>query len=128
MTGTTRTILCLSVCAIVTLLAGCDEGPVASQKQERLYAAENMELKKQIASLQEKSAKELAAKQQELDKCNQDKTTLNERLNENTRKAIEQSLMPTLMERVHQLTDENTHLKSRIKELEKQVGGSEVKP
>ena len=119
MNRTTKTILWLTVCMILAVLTGCDEEGATSERQERLYAAENVELKKQIAELEEQFQKDLAAKQEELDRCNEDKTALQQQLQENTAKVFTESVTPSLMEQIQELTSENTQLKARIEGLQK---------
>lgn len=119
MSRITGTILCLAACTILALLTGCKEEGVTSQKQERLYAAQNMELKNEIARLKEQFEKDLAAKQQELDKCNEDKSVLEQEIEKETAKVFEESLTDMLVEQVEQLTQENAQLKAEIEALNK---------
>ncbi len=120
MNPVTKTILCVTFCLILSVVTGCEEQGITSERQERLYSAENMELKKQITELEKQFQNDIKAKQGELDKCNEDKTVLQQQLQENTAKVFTESVTPGLMEQVQQLNDENSQLKMRIEELEKQ--------
>jgi CII-binding regulator of phage lambda lysogenization HflD len=116
-----RIILCLAVCATLAGLAGCEPKEPVNERQERLYSAENMELKKEISVLRSQFEKQMQAKQQELDKCNKDKAALEEQLSQETVKMFEDSLMSSLMEQVNQLNNENTQLKADIEALNKKL-------
>ncbi len=116
-----KTIPYLTVCIILAGLAGCEPEEPVSERQERLYSAENMELKKQIVNLQEQVEKDIQAKQKELDQCNKDKNTLQQNIKRNSAKFFEDSALPTLMEQIQQLKKENTQLKAQIEALNKRL-------
>jgi cell division protein FtsB len=111
----------LTVCVILAGLAGCEPEEPVSERQERLYSAENMELKKQIAELQGQFEKDMQAKQKELEQCNRDKSTLQKNIERNTAKLFEESALPALMEQVQQLKRENARLKAEIEDLNKKL-------
>ena len=112
----------LTVCSILIIsIAGCEpEGPVNSQS-ERLFAAENMELKKELAELEKKYQKDLAHQKELLGKCEEEKKVLKTQMDENVMKSFEDSLTNVLMEQTQKLHQENTQLKAEIDELRKQT-------
>jgi len=128
MNPVTKTILCVTFCLILSVVTGCEEQGITSERQERLYAVENMELKKQIAEREKQCQKDIKAKQEELDKCNEGKSALQQQLQENTVKVFTESITPSLMQQIQELTGENTQLKARIEELEKQTGAGQTTP
>jgi outer membrane murein-binding lipoprotein Lpp len=119
MNATNRIILWLSICAIVAVLAGCEEQSVTTERQERLYSAENMELKKQIAELEKQFEKDLAAKQKELDRCNEDKIILGKQAREETAKILQEDMVDMLSGEIQRLEEENARLTAEIEALKK---------
>lgn len=105
------------VCYVGILVAGCEPEPTSSVKQERLYAAENMELKKQIKDMKKKHGKELAAKQELINECEKKKQTLLRQANEEANKMFEESVMSQLMDQVEELKEENKKLRAQLEEL-----------
>ena len=120
MNGIFKISLCFTVCAVLAGVAGCEPKEQVNERQERLYSIENEELKKQLAKLQDKCEQDVAAKQQQLDKCQADLNSLAEQLQEDTMKAFEQSGVNILMEQNKQLLEENTRLKAEIEDLKKE--------
>jgi len=119
MNGIFKISLCLTVFAVLAGLTGCEPKEQVNERQERLYSVENTELKKQIAELKDKCEKDLAAKQQQLDKCQSDVNSLAEQIQEDTMKAFEESTVDMLAEQIKQLQDENAKLKAEIEDLNK---------
>ncbi|MGD9110476.1 MAG: hypothetical protein PVG93_06005 [Phycisphaerales bacterium] len=113
------TIAIVTVCSAVILVAGCEPEPTSSAKQERLYAAENIELKKQMADMEKRHQKELAQKQSLLDKCEEEKEGLKLQAEKEAIKLFQDELTNTLMEESQRLQDENKQLKAKIEELTK---------
>jgi DNA-binding transcriptional MerR regulator len=94
-------------------LAGCSEERQVQSKKERLYSAENIQLKKQIQGL-ESQGSEL---QQQLDGCSKNKQYLQDQL----RKGFGEELTNVLTifdARYSELIEENSRLKARIEKLE----------
>lgn len=105
-------------CFVIIIFAGCEPTETAvNERQERLYSAENAELKKQLSDSQIKYANELAEKQRQLEQCQTEKEQLANQISEETIKAFEESAVNMLMEQVGQLTQENAELKAQIAEL-----------
>ncbi len=116
-----RTCSILAAMAIVMSLAGCQQPQQApNQQQARLLAAQNADLQKQlerqraeIKILQEKHAKELRQRDQELIRC---KVRID---------ALQQDVKRGVEERVKSITtpilDENAKLRQQIVELKAQI-------
>jgi DNA anti-recombination protein RmuC len=105
-------------CSVIIIFASCEPTETAvNERQERLYSAENAELKKELSDTQIKYANELAEKQRQLEQCQTEKTQLAEQKSEETVKAFEESAVSMLMEQIGQLTQENAELKAQIEEL-----------
>lgn len=111
---TSKISLCLGVFVVLVGLVGCEPKEQVNERQERLYSVENMELKKQIAELENKHEQELADKQQQLDKCRSEKSLLQEQFGKATMESFEQSAVKGLMEQIKQLRNENAQLKAEI--------------
>ena len=62
----TKAIVLLTVCITLAGLTGCEPKEEVSDRQERLYAAQNMELQKQISELEEQFAIDIQKKQDDL--------------------------------------------------------------
>lgn len=128
MSRTYTTIMFITICTFVVMLTGCEPQSAgrltaepASERQERLYAVENEELKKQIADIEKQFEKDLAIRQGELDKCNENMNVLQKELQEDMAKAFEESMTDILVEQVQTLTEENMQLKAQIEELNKNL-------
>ncbi|MFA5423677.1 MAG: hypothetical protein WC374_07440 [Phycisphaerae bacterium] len=105
-------------CSVIIIFAGCEPTETAvNERQERLYSAENAELKKELSDTQIKYANELAEKQRQLEQCQTEKNQLAEQKSEEAVKAFEKSAVGILMEQIGQLTQENAELKAQIDEL-----------
>jgi hypothetical protein len=116
-----QTIVFFVACAVLVPLIGCDEKPI-NKSQEKLYAAENMELKKDISRLKEEHKKELAAKQNELENCRAENEKLEERLQRDNAKIMQESMIVPLMEQMQKLKAENSQLKAEIEALKQEQG------
>ena len=112
-------ITLIILCTILIPITGCEPEGKTTTRQERLYSAENMKLKKQIAQLEKKYEEDVVSKDKELQQCLEDNKVLTEQIQMDTAKAMEDSLTDMLMEQVQQLTDENIKLRAKIEELEK---------
>ena len=121
MNGIFKVLLCLTVFAVLAGIAGCEPKEQVNERQERLYSAENMELKNQIAELKDKCEKDMADKQQQLAECLADNIELEKKAREETAKALEQSAVNMLMEQVKELQKENAQLKAEIDDLNKKL-------
>jgi DNA-binding transcriptional MerR regulator len=120
MNGIFKISLCLTVFAVLVGIAGCEPKEQVNERQERLYSVENMELKKQITELKDKCEQDIAAKQQQLDKCQADMNSLAEQLADETFKTFEQSAVDMLMDDNKRLQEENDRLKAEIEDLKKE--------
>lgn len=113
-----KTIITLTVSFVTILVAGCEPENNVDQRQERLYSAENLELKRQINSLEKKYENDMKAKEAELNKCLEQNAQLSKQLGDDAIKMFEGEIMTSLMEQVQQLTKENNELKASIEEFQ----------
>jgi DNA anti-recombination protein RmuC len=140
MKGTVQKMFVLAVGTIlVVLMAGCQEstttrlsssktGGPADAKKSRLVAAENIELKKQLArydkqieKLKEQHSKEIKQQQDLLAECREEKRTRQgEKIDESTKGQADE-LTTFIMELNTKLQEENESLKAQIEELKAQL-------
>jgi hypothetical protein len=112
-------LISVIICILLLSLTGCQPETKVDQRQDRLYSVENMELKKQVNSLEKKYEKDMATKKAELDKCNRQLKQVSKELGNDAMTMFETDLINSLMKQIDNLTKENQKLKARIKELEK---------
>jgi chromosome segregation ATPase len=132
MKGTVQKMLILVVGVIVfVLIAGCQEsatGGPTDAKKSRLIAAENIELKKQLArydkqieKLKEQHSKEIKRQDELLAKCQEEKKVRQEeKTDENTKEQMDE-LSEFIMEQLSKLQEENENLKSQIENLKAEL-------
>ncbi|MBN2594019.1 MAG: hypothetical protein JXA81_10965 [Sedimentisphaerales bacterium] len=101
-----------------------DEPP--SVKKCRVIAAENIELKKELAKsdkeiemLKAQYSQKIDEQRERLQKCLQEKEELKEKSRQNVREQVS-SVLDTVMEENKNLREENTKLKAQIEQLQKQ--------
>jgi regulator of replication initiation timing len=123
----------LIVVFAVMLTVGCgpqstglltEEPP--SVKKSRTIAAENIELRKQLAQsskeiekLKDQSGKEIDEQKKLLAECLQDKEALKKKSRQNIRNQVK-GVLDTVLEENKKLREENAKLKARIEALQKQ--------
>ena len=107
----------------VMLTTGCGPQEPPSVKKSRTIAAENIELKKQLAKsnkeiemLKAQYSKEMNEQKEQLRKCLQEKEALKEKSRQNIRGQVS-SVLDTVMEENKKLREENAILKAQIEEL-----------
>ncbi|MCX5638573.1 MAG: hypothetical protein NTX52_12910 [Planctomycetota bacterium] len=127
MKGTTQKVFIVAVGVIVfVLIAGCQEsatGGPTDAKKSRLIAAQNMELKKELANrdkeiarLKELHSKEIKRQEGLLAKCQEGKKLWQGKADENIKEQVSEILAAT-MERSSKLQEENESLKAQIEKL-----------
>jgi len=105
---------------VAALLAGCQQPQTPNEKQARLLAAENTELKQKLASqqtrmetLQKQQDQKLQQREQELSKC------------QARAEQLQRDLETGIAERVRDVTtkvmDENARLRKEIKDLQAEI-------
>jgi hypothetical protein len=120
MKGITKTVVFTMVCSAFILIIGCEpESKTTDVKKERLFSAENIELKKQIDDLKKTQIKELAAKEVQLADCQKENAVISKQAQEETSKALDNEITNMLMEDSKRLAAENEELKAQIEELKK---------
>jgi uncharacterized protein YlxW (UPF0749 family) len=111
-----QVVLAAGIVFVIMLIAGCEEQNVPNAKKSRLVAAENMQLKKELNQLGvklEQRNREIEKQKGLLDKCLQEKKTLEEKVNENV-----EELVGGIMDI---FTEENARLQKEIDRLKKEV-------
>jgi hypothetical protein len=122
------------LCSCVLMLTiGCGQPESPGVKKCRVIAAENIELKKELAKsnkeiemLKEQYRKKIDEQREQLQKCLQEKEQLKEKSRQNVRDQVKSVLdnvleeNKKLRESTGRLTAENTRLKAQIEELQKQ--------
>ncbi len=117
-------ILIIGIAVIVT--AGCGPQEPPSVKKSRTIAAENIELRKQLAQsskeiekLKEQHSKEIDEQKERLQTCLQEKEVLKKKSRQNIRNQVK-GVLDTVLAENKKLRDENANLKAQIKKLQKQ--------
>ena len=120
MKGLASEALVVGFIALVMFGAGCQQQEAPGEQKSRLIAAENMQLKKDIArrdqemeALKARHEKEMAKQQEQLTKCLERKEALEKRRQQNVKEQVESVLAVVV--------DENAKLREEIKELKAQI-------
>ena len=113
----------ITIAIAVMLTAGCGPQEPPSVKKSRTIAAENIELKKQLAKsnkeiemLKAQYRKKTGEQKEQLQKCLKEKEALKEKSRQNIRKQVK-GVLDTVLEENRKLRDENTRLQAQIEEL-----------
>ena len=108
--------LILAVCTSVIIISGCGGTQNPSEKQSRLIAAENMDMKEQIEQLEaqinelkEQQKKQLAEQQKLLDEAQEEIEVWKQQSEETIKKQV-QSVLDTVIQ-------ENSDLRKQIEKL-----------
>jgi len=112
------------LCSFVLILAGgCGQPESPSVKKCRVIAAENIELKKELAKsnkeieiLKAQYRKKTDEQKEQLQKCLQENEALKEKSRQNIRDQVK-GVLDTILEENKKLRDENARLKAQIEEL-----------
>lgn len=119
MRTTPQILLIAAVAAVVVVAAGCQTKPVGS-KQARLYAAENIELREQVAILQAEieTLKQGHAEQIEWWQAQlAESTARNETLQNDIRRGVAERVDEVMAA----VVDENTRLRKEVEQLRTRV-------
>jgi len=128
MKTTCKILIWALVLVFLIFLIGCQEEQQQQQQpqetmspqQTRLVAAENIQLKKDIA---DRDA-EIERQKMLLTKCEEEKEKLNKSLNQKSQGLME-ALMATMDKDAQNIRIENEELKKQIEELKKQLAPNE---
>jgi len=125
-------LVLLCICALI-LIGGCGQQEPPSVKKSRTIAAENMELKKELAKsnkeiemLKAQYSEKINEQREQLQKCLREKEELKEKSRQNVRDQVKGVLDTVLEENqklresTGRLTAENSKLKAQIEELKKE--------
>jgi len=122
-----REAFVLVVGIAVMLIVGCGgQNEPPGVKKSRAIAAENIELRKQLAQsskeiekLKEQHGEEIDEQKKLLQTCLQEKDTWKNKSQQNIRSQVK-GVLDTVLEENKKLSDENSKLKAQIEELQKQ--------
>jgi len=111
----------------VMLIVGCGgQNEPPDVKKSRAIAAENIELRKQLAQsskeiekLKEQHGKEIDEQKKLLQTCLQEKEDWKNKSQQNIRSQVK-GVLDTVLEENKKLREDNTRLKAQIEELQKQ--------
>ena len=116
----------ITIAIAVMLTVGCGPQEPPSVKKSRTIAAENIELRKQLAQsskeiekLKEQHSKEIDEQKKLLQTCLQEKEAWKNKSQQNIRNQVK-GVFDTILEENKKLREENTRLKAQIDELQKQ--------
>lgn len=123
MTRPIQKVLVLVVGVVLMLAAGCQEAEAPSEKKTRFIAAENIELKKELAQrdekitgLETKHAAQIDQAEKKLAKCQKQTAACKEELKKGMEEKVE-GVLAAVMEQAMKLRMENMSLKAQIAEL-----------
>ena len=119
-------ILHVLLCSCVLILTiGCGQPESPGEKKCRVIAAENIELKKELAKsnkeielLKAQYSRKIDEQRGQLQKCLQEKEQLKEKSRQNVRDQVK-DVLDTVLEENKKLRAENSKLKAQIEELQK---------
>ena len=114
-----KALLMVTVFCVMMTISGCEPESPTDTKKQRLYSAENMALKKQIAKMEKEHARQLTARQEIIDKCEKERDALQQQIDKETIKLFEESVMMELFEQINKLTQENSQLQAEIEKLKR---------
>jgi len=120
-TVASKVFVSMTCFVIIALIAGCEEENMSASKKERLIAAEKMALQKELHDCNNNvtTLKQEIQKQKDLlVACEQQKQDL-EKTSKEKVEASFRLIFETLGKENKELKDENTALKARLEELEK---------
>jgi len=117
-------LVLLCSCAL-TLTTGCGPQEPPDVRKARAIAAENIELKKQLAKcnkeielLKAQYSSKIDEQRERLQKCLQEKEQLKEKARQNVRDQVK-DVLDTVLEENKKLREENTRLKAQVEKLQK---------
>ena len=122
-----REAFVLVVIVAVMLIGGCGgQNEPPGVKKSRTIAAENIELRKQLAQssketekLKEQHSEEINEQKELLQTCLQEKETLKKKSQQNIRSQVK-GVLDTVLEENKKLREQNAKLNTQIEELQKQ--------
>ena len=113
----------ITIAIAVMLTAGCGPQEPPSVKKSRTIAAENIELKKQLAKsnkeiemLKAQYRKKINEQKEQLQKCLKEKEALKEKSRQNIRTQVK-GVLDTVLEENRTLREQNAKFQAQIEEL-----------
>jgi hypothetical protein len=117
-------LVLLCSCALM-LTTGCGQPEPPSVTKARAIAAENIELKKQLAKcnkevelLKAQYSRKIDEQREQLQKCLKEKEELKEKSRQNVRDQVK-DVLDTVLEESKKLREENARLKAQVEKLQK---------
>lgn len=114
-----RVVAVITACIIAAMLAGCQQ-PTPNEKQARLLAAENIQLKERLANqqaraetTQKQQAQKVQQQEQELSKCRARAEQL--------QKDLEKGIAERVRDVTTKVMDENARLRKEIERLQAEI-------
>ena len=115
-----RAVAAVTLFIVAAMLAGCRQPQTPNEKQARLLAAENIQLKEQMTSqqaktetLQKQQAQRLQQQEQELSKCRARAEQL--------QKDLEKGIAERVRDVTTKVMDENARLRQEIETLQAEI-------
>jgi len=135
MKGTAQKVFIVALGVIVfVLIAGCQEsatGGPTDAKKSRLIAAENLELKKELANrgkeierLKQLHSKEIKRQEELVAKCLEEKKLWQDKADENIKAQVGE-VSTVVLEQNSKLREENENLKAQIEKLIAELAGKQ---
>ena len=106
--------------SVFAFVLGCEPEPTSNSKSERLFATENMRLKKELVQLEERLTKkyeeDMGEQQKLLKECNKQRDFLQKGANENM-ESFMGDVVEDMLNDIAVLRKENQELKTQIEQL-----------
>jgi len=122
-----RVVAAVTVFVVAAMLAGCQQPQTPNEKQARLLAAENMQLKERLANqqaraetAQKQQAQKLQQQEEELAKCRARAEQL--------QKDLEKGIAERVRDVTTQVMDENARLRKEIERLQAEIKKLKAQP
>ena len=115
-----RIVAAVTLFVVAAMLAGCQQPQTPDEKQARLLAAENIQLKERLASqqagwrtAQKQQGQKLQQQEQELSKC--------QARAEQLQKDLEKGIAERVRDVTTKVMDENARLRKEIERLQSEI-------
>ncbi len=122
-----RAIAAITLFIVAATLAGCQQPQTPNEKQARLLAAENIQLKERLANqqsrmetLQKQQTQKLQRQEQELSKCRA--------RSEQLQKDLETGIAERVKDVTTKVMDENARLRKEIETLQAEIKKLKAEP
>lgn len=117
--GKASVILAVAIFAFIALVTGCEEQNLSDARKSRLVAAENMQLKKDLAQRDE----EIEKQKKLLAECIEEQKIAAEQVQKSLKELSDTALKD--FEEIIILKQENSELRAKLDQLQKRLGQSQ---